>query len=98
MENDARPRGAHRMAEGNGAAIHIEFLLIQGTQSTIEAELFPAVFLVLPRRQAAQHLRRESLVDLPVVEVVEAEAVALEDRRRRMHRAEAHLRRVEAGP
>src|SRR6185436_3622414 len=26
------------------------------------------------------------------------ETVALEDRRRRMHRAEAHLRRIEAGP
>src|SRR5258708_21313826 len=64
----------------------------------MEPKLFPAVLVVLPRGEAAENLRRESLVDLPVVEIVQAEAVALENRRRGVHRPEAHLRRVEARP
>ena len=59
---------------------------------------FPAVLLVLPRREAAEHLRGEGLVDLPVVDVVQREAVALEDRRGRVHRPEAHLRRDRGPP
>ena len=46
-------------------------------ERAIEAELLLAVLLVLPRGEAAEHLRGEGLVDLPVVEVVQAEAVAL---------------------
>ena len=57
-----------------------------------------AVGLVLPGGEAGEHLRREGLVDLPVVEVVEPEAMALQDRRRGVHRPQAHLRRVEARP
>ena len=86
------------MAERNGAAVHVQLALVQRTHRAIEPQLFAAVLLVLPRREAAEHLRGERLVDFPVIEIVEAEAVALEDRRRRMHRAESHLRRIEPGP
>ena len=61
-------------------------------------ELAAAVVGVLPRALAGDHLRGERLVDLPRVEVVEAEAVPLQDRRRRVHRPEPHLRRIEARP
>ena len=98
VQHDPRAGSADRMAEGDCAAVHVELFFIQGTQSPIEAELFAAVLLVLPRREAAEHLRGEGLVDLPVVEVVQAEVVALEDRRRRVHRAEAHLRRDRGRP
>src|SRR2546430_5025103 len=98
VKHDARSRCAHRMAERNGAAVHVQLALVQRTHRAIEAQLFAAVLLVLPRREAAEHLRGERLVDLPVIEIVEAEAVALEDRRRRMHRTEAHLCRIEPGP
>src|SRR5258708_5359552 len=86
------------MAERDGAAVDIESLLIQRTERALETKFLAAVLLVLPRREAAEHLRGEGFVDLPVIEIVQAEAVALEDRRRGMHRAEPHLRRIEPGP
>src|SRR6185295_11141701 len=63
-----------------------------------QTKLFAAILLVLPRREAAEHLGGKRLVDLPVVDVAEAEVVALEHRRRRVHRAEAHGGRIEPGP
>ena len=63
-----------------------------------EPELLRAVVGVLPRALAGDHLRGEGLVDLPRVEVVEAEAVAPQDRRRRVDGAEPHLRRIEPRP
>src|SRR5260221_14563416 len=98
MQHDARARGTHRMAERDRAAVDVELLFIQRAHRAVETELLAAVFVVLPCGQAAQHLRGKCFVDLPVIEIVEAQAVALEDRRRRVHRAEAHLRRIEAGP
>ncbi len=86
------------MAEGHGAAIDVQVLLIQFSKSGIKTQLLLAVLLVLPRGEAAQHLRGEGLVDLPVVDAIQLEAVALQDRRGGMHRAEAHLRRIEARP
>src|SRR4029077_10196099 len=81
-----------------GAAIHVQLARVELAQRAVEAELLAAILLVLPRSEAAEHLGGKGFVDLPVVEIVEAEAVALEDRRRRVHRPEAHLRRIEAGP
>src|SRR5882672_1196007 len=98
MQHDARAGRADRVAERDGAAVDVELALVERAHGTVEPELFATVLLVLPRRQAAEHLRGEGLVDFPVIEIVEAEAMALEDRRRRMHRAESHLRRIEPGP
>ena len=47
------------------------FSSVKVTQGIVEAELFPAVLLVLPRGEAAEHLRGEGFVDFPVVEVVQ---------------------------
>src|SRR5256885_2981904 len=98
MQHDARARGADRVAERDGAAVDVQPVLIELAERAIEAKLLAAVLLVFPGGEAAEHLCRERLVDLPVIEIVEAEPVALEDRRRRMHGAEAHLRGIEAGP
>src|SRR5919198_3891192 len=98
MEHDARARGTHRMPERNGAAIDVQPVLIQRAERAVQPELLAAVALILPRRETAEDLGSERFVDFPVVEIVETEAMALQDRRRRMHRAEAHLRRVESRP
>src|SRR5688572_13287495 len=84
VQDDARTRCPDRMAKGNCPAIDVQLFFINRTQGAVEAELFPAVLLVLPCRQAAQHLRCEGFVDFPVIHLVEADAVALEDRRRRV--------------
>src|SRR5512138_295646 len=81
VQDDARARSAHRMAERDRATVDVELLLVQIPQGTIESELLTAVFFVAPGGEAAEHLGSEGLVDLPVVEVVQAEAVAPEDRR-----------------
>ena len=98
MQNDARAGGADRVAEGDGAAVDIQLFFVQRAEGTVQAELFTAILLIFPRREAAEHLRREGLVDLPVIQIVEAEAVALEDRGGGVHRSEAHLRRIESRP
>src|SRR5207248_7920284 len=90
--------GADRMAERDGTAIDVQAVFIDLAERPIEPELLAAVPLVFPGGEAAEHLRRERLVDLPVVEIVEAEPMALEDRRRRMHGSEPHLRRIEPRP
>ena len=54
--------------------------------------------VVLPGPQAGDHLRGERLVDLPGVDIVETQAVALQDRRRGVDRAQPHLRRIEPRP
>src|SRR6185503_3912281 len=68
VQHDARARSAHRVAERNGAAVHVQSFLVYFAQGSIKAKLFAAVLLVLPRREAAEHLGGERLVDLPVVD------------------------------
>ena len=97
-EEEPRARAADRMAERDRAAVDIQLLLVERTKRTRQAELVAAVGIILPRSDAAEHLRRERFVDLPRVEIVQAEAMPLQERRRRMHRAEAHLRRIECRP
>src|SRR5882672_5045511 len=98
MQHDARTRGAHRVAERNGAAVDVELFAIELAQRTVQTQLLAAVLVLFPRSEAAEHLRRERFVDLPGIEVVELQSVALEYRRRRMYRSETHLRRVQARP
>src|SRR6266850_2784529 len=86
------------MAERNCSPVHVELFLIKSTKRTIEPQFLAAILVVAPCGEAAEHLRRERLVDLPVVEVVQAEAVALQDRRGGVDRPESHLRRIEPRP
>ena len=86
------------MAERDGAAVDVELVLVQRAQGCIQAELLLAVGGVLPRGDAAEHLRGEGFVDFPGIQVVETQAMTLEYRRCRMHRTQAHLRRVQSRP
>jgi hypothetical protein len=90
-------RGADRVAERDGAAVDVE-LAPSSAPSGAARPSCSGSRRVLPGLEAADDLGGEGFVDFPGVEVVEAEAVALQDGRRGMHRAEAHLRRIEAGP
>src|SRR5262249_57808080 len=90
--------GADRMAERDRPAVDVELLRVELAHRTIQAEVLAAVLVLVPRRQTAEDLRGERLVDLPAVEVVELEIVALQYRRRGVHGTEAHLRRVEPRP
>src|SRR6185295_13896507 len=42
MQHDACARGAHRVAEGNGAAVHIQSFLVYFAQRSIKAQFFAA--------------------------------------------------------
>ena len=63
-----------------------------------QAELVAAERVVLPRAKAGDHLRGERFVDFPRIDIVEREPVALQQRRRRVHGPETHLRGIERRP
>src|SRR3954468_18629929 len=86
------------MAERDGAAVDVQPVLVELAERALQPKLLAAVALVLPRGEAAEHLGGERFVDFPVIEVVQAEPLAFEDRGRRVNRSEAHLRRIESGP
>src|SRR3954471_10181241 len=65
MQDHARAGGAHWMAEGDRPAVHIEFSNVERTESAFEAQLLLAILLVLPRGEAAEHLRGKGFVDFP---------------------------------
>src|SRR5690606_20051844 len=98
MQHDARTRGADRMAQRDGAAVDVELLDIEFAQRAVETEFVAAVRFVFPSFDATEHLRGESFVDLPGVDVIEAEVVSLEQGRGGMHGTKSHLRRIECRP
>src|SRR5437764_643646 len=67
MQHDARARRTDRVAERDRAAIDVELALVELAQRAVEPELFTAVLVILPRREATEDLRGERLVDFPVV-------------------------------
>ena len=98
VEHDARARGADRVAQRDGAAVDVQFLHVQLTHGVIEAEFVAAIGIACPCRNATEQLCGKGLVDLPGIEVVQCEIVALQYGGRGVHRAQAHLGRVEARP
>ena len=64
----------------------------------VEAENLAAELVVVPGREAAQHLRRKRLVQFPSLDIAEREIVPLQERGRRQHRAEPHDRGIERRP
>ena len=76
----------------------LSFASVERAERAGQAELVAAERLVVPCAQAREHLRGERLVDLPRVEVVRARGRGAKDRRRRVHGAEPHLRRIEPRP
>src|SRR5690349_11844511 len=67
VQHDARARGADRMTERDRSSVDIELVVIQRSKGSVEAEFFPAILFIAPCGEAAEHLRRERLVDLPVI-------------------------------
>ena len=98
VQHDARARGADRVAERDRAAVDVELLLVELAERRVEAELLAAVSSSFhAARQPSTCAAKASLISQES-RSFELEAVALQDRRRRVHRAQAHLRRVEARP
>src|ERR1700761_7946465 len=86
------------MAEGDRAAVDIKFALVDLARGTLEAEYLLAEFFVVPSREAAEHLGGKGLVQLPGLDVLQGQIVALEQRSCRQHRAEPHDGGIERGP
>src|SRR5438132_5410926 len=98
VQHEARARGADGMADRDRAAVDVELAAVELAERAVEPEVRAAIVLALPRRETGEHLPREGLVDLHRIDVAPGEAVALHERRDRMHGAEAHFRRIERSP
>ena len=75
-----------RMPRGQRRAVDVELGAVDGAERPIQAEALLAVLLGLPRRQRGQHHRRERLVDLVVVEILQRQPVAGQQPRHRIRR------------
>ena len=89
MQHDAIAAGADRMAEPDRAAVDIELVALDRAGGPVEMQHLAAERVVLPGRQAGQHLRGERLVELPQLDIVEREPLPAQDRGRAQHRAQA---------
>ena len=68
------PVAANGMAECHAAALDVQFGAVDAAQRRWQAQRMAAVVGRLPRLERAQHLRREGLVDLVVIEVLQRDA------------------------
>ena len=68
---DSRAGRGERMTEGDAAALDVELGCDRSSPAAREAEPVAAVFGRLPRLERAQHLRRERLVNLVEIEVLQ---------------------------
>ena len=98
MQDDAGTGGSDRVTDGDGATIGVELVRINVAERLWQAKLRAAVIVVTPGGEASQHLRGEGFVDFPGVEIVQSQTVALQDRRRCVHGAKAHLGWIEGRP
>src|SRR5438045_1848844 len=57
VQDDPRARRAHRVAEGDRAAVHVEPFLVERAERAFKAELLAAILVVLPGREATEYLR-----------------------------------------
>src|SRR6185312_10663504 len=85
VQHDAVARSADGMAEADRAAIDVESGTVDRAGRTVEAEHLATEFFILPRGEAAEHLGGERFVELPSLDVMERELVALQQLGRRQH-------------
>src|SRR5262245_48482896 len=71
VEHDAVAARAHGMAEAYCAAVHIQLVARNPAGGAGEPQHLAAEGVVLPGGEAAEHLRRERLVELPQPDVAE---------------------------
>src|SRR5205085_6089917 len=95
MQHDARAGSTHGMTDRDRATIDIELVAIELAQWRIQTELALAVVRAFPGSLACNHLRCKRLVDFPCIDIVETEAMTLQDGCCRLHGAKPHLCRVE---
>src|SRR5580692_12853566 len=69
MQHDTIAAGADRVADADGAAVDIDPVARDCAGRTVEAERVAAEFGVVPRREAAEHLGGEGLVEFPQLDV-----------------------------
>lgn len=98
MQHDAVAGGADGMTERDRAAIDVEPVTVDLTSRAVKPEDVPAEFVVVPGGEATEHLGGEGLVQLPGLDVLNREAVALKQRRCRHHRTEPHDAGIERRP
>src|SRR6185437_3648744 len=78
VHDDPGARRADRVPERDRAAVDVELRRIDRAERTGQAELVATECFILPRVKACEHLRGERLVDLPRVDVGDAEPVTRE--------------------
>src|SRR3954469_15274685 len=78
MQHDAVSGGADGMPERDSAAIDIEFFAVDLAGSAIESQNLAAELVVIPGGEAAEHLGGERLVELPGLDVLDGEIIALQ--------------------
>src|SRR5262249_23665419 len=71
---DPRAGGGEGVAERNAAALHVELGAIDAAERCRQSQHVATVIRRLPGLERTQHLCRERLVDLVVVEVLESDA------------------------
>src|SRR6185437_6964774 len=98
VQRDACTRCANRMPQSDRAAVDVEPVRVDAAERARQTQLVAAECIVLPRAKTGDHLRGECLVDLPGVDIAEAETVAREQRRGRIYGAQSHLRGIERRP
>src|ERR1035437_5857486 len=84
------PPRADRMAKPDRAAVDIELVVVEHAGGSVEVQHLAAEFVVLPGRNATEHLGSKGFVQLPEVNVVEGELLTAQDRGRAQHRSQPH--------
>src|SRR5271154_44786 len=76
---------AERMAQSDRTAVHIESRAVDGAERPAAPQRPAAVTLILPGCQCAEDLAAEGFVDFIEVEILEGQAVAIEQPRYCVH-------------
>jgi len=98
VQHDPVAAGANRMAEADRAAVDVEPLRRRRGDGTLAPEQIPTQTLVVPDLEAGEHLGGKGLVDLPEVDRVHRQPVALHQRSAAEDRRQPHDRGIERPP
>src|SRR6266545_1091316 len=89
-QNQSRAGRADGMAEGNGAAVHVEAVAFDFAEMALPLEELAGELVALEAAQASEHLGGEGLVDFDKVGVIERHAQFLLGPGHREHWAKTH--------
>jgi hypothetical protein len=83
---DAPARGAERVADGDGAAHHVDAVLGRNADRPVAPQPLARDLVRVEPLQVGEHLRRERLVDLQQGDVLDGEPRAVQATGRGVHR------------